>query len=164
MFDQMMLVHESVSANLATELRQFSAFHALVLKQRLLPLVRFPARLAEKSRFVTLLRIFLPLTRSRSLSIMRQLLPHWFWKIMQAYDNGTVNWNNLLVSRMISSVNLSICKKKGCTNNILSICRKVLVFFLNKCYSKDRWKTNRMGKIHIFWFISWNSNEDILDK
>lgn len=158
-----MLVHESVSANLATELRQFSAFHALVLKQRLLPLVRFPARLAEKSRFVTLLRIFLPLTRSRSLSIMRQLLPHWFWKIMQAYDNGTVNWNNLLVSRMISSVNLSICKKKGCSNNILSICRKVLVFFLNKC-SKDRWKTNRMGKIHIFWFISWNSNEDILDK
>lgn len=76
MFDQMMLVHESVSANLATELRQFSAFHALVLKQRFLPLVRFPARFAEESRFVTLLRVFLPLTRSRSLSIMRQLLPH----------------------------------------------------------------------------------------
>lgn len=48
-FKQVVLVHEPIAANFARELRQLSALDALVLEKRLLPLVRFPATLAEES-------------------------------------------------------------------------------------------------------------------
>lgn len=48
MFKEVMLVHESVSADLAGELWQLAALDAFVLEQGLLPLVGLAAALAEE--------------------------------------------------------------------------------------------------------------------
>lgn len=107
MFNQMMFVHESVSANFASKLRQFPALHALVFKQRLLPLVRFATSLAEKSRFVTLVCDFCSLTRSRSLASMTSSLPHRFCKTMQTVIKALIELKYNLITEMIANMDLT---------------------------------------------------------
>lgn len=107
MFNQMMFVHESVSANFTSKLRQLPALHALVFKQRLLPLVRLATSLAEKSRFVILICDFCSLTRSRSLASMTSSLPHRFCKTMQTVIEALIELKYNSITEMIANMDLT---------------------------------------------------------
>lgn len=142
----MMFVHEPVSANFTSKLRQFPALHTPVFKQRLLPLVRFATSLAEKSRFVTLVCDFCSLTRSRLLASMTSSLPHRFCKTMQTVIEALIELKYNSITEMITNMDLtneSIFKE--CYTHRLFV-RNAVFSLIFQCHSKDWCRPLQMNR------------------